>query len=623
MHSQWPSRVGRIQTLVGSISCVAAVAVYGGCHGRFDGVSITSLAPATTDAEKREVRATDTIAVGQQVANVGYTTVLRSGQSVGDAPNHTFGQLLDDADLPILHEDGSSSVADSNDFTSLLQVDGKLFSIAQFESQPAAMYLSELEQDTQTGALKARSTRALSLKSIHGLWNPCAGVVTPWNTHLGSEEYEPDAKKGADGAKTMAPYFGGGTTLGGDPSKVNPYRYGFPVEVTVKDASGAYALDKHYSMGRFAHELSYVMPDRKTVYQADDGTNVGFFLYVADRAGTLNAGRLFALKWEQTSDGSSELGAARIRWIELGHASDEEIDAIIASGIQFADIFDAVAPGQDGTCPAEHKAVNANGVGLECLALKPGKEKAAAFLESRRYAGYLGATTELRKEEGITFDADSKRLFVSYSELQYGMEDSKKNGVAATDYDLGTSNDVKLRFNTCGAVYAYDLGKDADIGSEYVALRASGVIAGRMTTAIDKDRLNDSTIDAYPEDSPFVGNTCDIDGIANPDNLTFLPGEHVLIIGEDSGDGHQNDAVWAYDLNSRELTRLETTPYGAETTSLYFHENINGFSYLVSVVQHPYGESDQDKLVDQADKHSYFGYLGPLPALRGVKRFPR
>ena len=623
MHSTWPCQVASYHPLLRSISCAALIAAGSSCHGRFEGVSITPLAPASTDVEKRQVRSSDTIAYAQHVASVGHTTVLRSGQRVGDAPRHTFGELLDDADLPILREDGKPSIADSNDFTSLLQVDGKLFSVAQFESQPAAVYLTELEQDAHTGALRALATRPLSLQSVHGLWTPCAGSVTPWNTHLGSEEYEPDAKKGAESAKTMAPYFGGGSVLGGDLSKVNPYHYGFPVEVTVKDASGAYAVDKHYSMGRFAHELSYVMPDRKTVYQTDDGTNVGFFLYVADEPGRLSAGRLFALKWEQTSDAASELGAASIRWIELGHARNDEIHAIIASGITFADIFTAVAPAQDGTCPAEHKAINANGVGVECLSLKAGQEQAAAFLETRRYAAYLGATTELRKEEGITFDAESKRLFVAYSEVQYGMEDGKKNGAPSTAYDLGTSNDVKLRFNTCGAVYAYELGKDAALGSEYVALRASGLVAGRMTTAIDKDRLNPSTVDAYPEDSPFVGNTCDIDGIANPDNLTFIPGQRVLIIGEDSGDGHQNDAVWAYDLTTRELARIQTTPYGAETTSVYFYENLNGFSYLTSVVQHPFGESDQDKLLDPGEQRSYFGYVGPLPASRGPKRIPR
>jgi uncharacterized protein len=33
-------------------------------------------------------------------------------------------------------------------------------------------------------------------------------------------------------------------------------------------------------------------------------------------------------------------------------------------------------------------------------------------------------------------------------------------------------------------------------------------------------------------------------------------------------------------------------------------------------VQHPYGESDSDKLVDPADARAYVGYLGPFPAVK-------
>ena len=32
-------------------------------------------------------------------------------------------------------------------------------------------------------------------------------------------------------------------------------------------------------MGRAAWELAYVMPDEKTAYLSDDGTNVGFYMY--------------------------------------------------------------------------------------------------------------------------------------------------------------------------------------------------------------------------------------------------------------------------------------------------------------------------------------------------------
>jgi secreted PhoX family phosphatase len=442
-------------------------------------------------------------------------------------------------------------------------------------------------------------------------------MTTPWKTHLGSEEYEPDAKKGQTAAATMATFFGGGAVLGGDPTKPNPYHYGFPVEVAVKNAAGDYEVSKHYSMGRFAHELSYVMPDNKTVYESDDGTNVGLYLYVADNEGDLSAGTLYAAKWKQTSPaGESALATADIEFIELGHATDAEISAIADSGVKFADIFDAVAPAADGTCGAGYTSVNTNGVGQECLALKDGKAKAAAFLETRRYAGYVGATTEFRKEEGITFDAESGKLFVAYSEVQYGMEDNQKNGAASTSYDIGTANDIKLKFNVCGAVYAYDVGTADGIDSKYVLKRAEGLLAGRMTQVADPMSIDANSVPAYPEDSPFVNSTCDIDGIANPDNLTFIAGRKTLIIGEDSTDGHQNDAVWSYDLEDKQLTRILTTPYGAETTSVYYYPNFADSAYIVGVVQHPYGESDADKLTDPAEKHSYFGVLGPLPTLR-------
>jgi hypothetical protein len=542
--------------------------------------------------------------------------LLRSGQSVGYEPHHVFGQQLDDSGKPVLTEDGSPLISNSNDFSSLLSVSGTLFSIAQFDERPGAVYLTRLEQSQLTGALSAVSTRAVDLQDIHGLWSPRGGMVTPWNTHLGGEDAEPDAAHGGESAASMAPYFGGGSQLGGNASEPNPYFYGFPVEYQVLNGGSGVGVVKHYSMGRFAHALSYVLPDRKTVYQSDDGTNVGFFLYVADTAGDLSSGRLFALKWKQTSaPGSTELGEADVNWILLGHAHDGDISDIIDSGITFADIFDS-APAANGECPSGFTALNANGVGQECLAVKRGRETAAAFLETRRYAAIRGATTELSKERGITFDPESKRLYVAYRAVQYGMEDASKNGAANATYDIGTSNDVKLRFNTCGAIYAYELGRDRDLGSDYVAQHAVGVLAGRMTTLVDPDKRSPSTIDAYPSGSPFAASTCAIDAFANPHNLSFITGGRALLIGEAGGDGHQNAAAWVYQLDSRELTRIETTPYGAATASLYYYGNLNGYAYIASAVEHPYGDRDMDKLTNPADAHSYLGYIGPVPVSR-------
>lgn len=600
-------RLGAGLVTVGAIVGFFALAACNNNDGDHS-TSFSGIDAAATDGAKRAVIATDYATIDGDTRETGYVTLLRSGEQRGSSSAlNVFGQIVDNALKPIVKADGSTTVADSNDFSSLLKVGSKLFSVSQFESQPGAIYLSELNQDAKTGALSVLSTSALDLSGIHGIWNPCAGSVTPWNTHLGSEEYEPNAKL-AGSANGMAGFFGGGTTLGGDAAQVNPYFWGYPVEVAVSEA-GAATVSKHYSMGRFAHELSYVMPDQKTVYQTDDGTNVGFFRYVAATAGSLSEGTLYAMKWTQTSTaGASELGTADISWIELGSAKDSDIKTLIDGGVTFADIFDSAAP-SSGSCPDGYTSINANGVGQECLKLKTGMETAAAFLETRRYAAYKGATTELRKEEGVTFDPDAKKLYVAYSEINNGMEDNKKAGVANTVNDIGGANDIKLMYNQCGAIYAYD------VDASYVATKATGILTGRMTTKRDPGKLNPSTIDAYASDGAFANNSCDVGAIANPDNISFMAGQKTLLIGEDSGDEHQNDAVWAYNVESKQLTRIASTPYGAETTSLYYYPNLNNFGYIMMVVQHPYGESDTDKVASgSAERRSYLGYIGALPS---------
>jgi secreted PhoX family phosphatase len=53
------------------------------------------------------------------------------------------------------------------------------------------------------------------------------------------------------------------------------------LEVFVDDAGNATGV-KHYALGRFAHELAYVIPAERTVYMTDDETNGALFLFVAD-----------------------------------------------------------------------------------------------------------------------------------------------------------------------------------------------------------------------------------------------------------------------------------------------------------------------------------------------------
>lgn len=576
---------------------------------RFTGLSFPN-----TDADKRAARASSAFNLDGVVANISYNVTQRSGDDPAGNGSR-FGRMVDRLGAPILQEDGSEFISNDTDFSSLLPVGNRLFSVTHFESRPGGMYLTEYNQDAATGALTPLSTQPIDFSGVDGLWVPCAGSVTPWGTHLGGEEYPPDARAfeslpstdpaSAVGSYTlpMFRYYGidvytdadnNGTidaTMADVRSVFSPYYLGYTTEVAVA-ADGTPTVAKHYAMGRVAIELSYVMPDQRTVYTTDDGTNVGLFMFVADIAGDLDAGRLYAMKWNQISPTSG--GRADIEWVPMDTRSvtSAEIRAAVHSGTQFSDIFDVEGPNADGTCPtAGFKAVMRTSLTVtnECLRLRPNMGTVASRLETTRYAAYLGATTELRKEEGIAFDFDTNTLYVAMSEVNNGMVD-------AGSRDKAGPNHVRVPENNCGVVYALPTAPDATIGSRYVAQRWIGVVAGRP---VDGDPLN----------------SCDKDAIANPDNVTFMTGMGILIIGEDTGSGHQNDAVWAYNIYDGTLTRILTTPYGSETTSPYWYPNINGWAYLRTTIQHPYGESDGDQLMDPAEARAYDGFVGPFPTL--------
>ncbi len=554
-----------------------------------------------SDEDKRKILASEEVIIDGKTYPIGFQTILRSGETIG---NETFGLLVDQNGQPVKSQDGSVHISVDNDFSSLLPVGDKLFMVSHFESRPGAMYVTELNQDKKSGALTAVSTRNIDFSGYGGLWVPCAGSVTPWNSHLGSEEYPNNARlteaaesmdKIEDYDKPMARYFGvdpyAKETSVEDFRKVfKPYRYGYPVEVTVAE-NGDTKAAKHFAMGRVAVELAKVMPDMRTAYISDDGTNVGFFMFVADRAQDLSSGTLYAAKWHQVHNGSG--GYADLSWINLGHADNASIQKAIEGGVTFSDIFTAVDPESDGSCQEGFTSISTTD-GHECLQVKTGMETIASRVETRRYAAMQGATTEFRKEEGITFDPDSSTLYVAMSEIAKGMEDGSKQ-------DKGGPNHIRLPQNKCGAVYGLDIASNATIGSDYVARNMYGVVNGIPRT--------------YAKDGDYANNSCDINGISNPDNVAYMINRKTLIIGEDTGSGHQNDVIWAYNVDSQKLTRIQTTPYGSETTSPYFYPDINGYSYLMSVVQHPYGESDEDKLSDPADSAGYTGYIGPMPAM--------
>ena len=569
-------------------------------------ISFEEVKVPSKEYEKRKIMATPSITVDGVKHKIGFNTILRSGDKIGDA---IYGQVFDSKGNPILNEDGSPKISNSNDFASLLPVGDKIFMVSQFETRPAAMYISELEQ-TKNGQLKAISTKNIDFSSLNGLWVPCAGSVTPWNSHLSSEEYEPNAQKvNANGSinsyyDAMADYYGG------DLKALNPYDYGWTPEIKVLNENGDVSIDKHYSMGRFAHELAYVMPDEKTVFLSDDGTNVALFMFIADKKRDLSSGTLYAAKWEQRS--SKGAGSADIKWVNLGHSSNENIKMALDKKVKFDDIFKKMSVKEDGTCAiSSFTAINTT-MGAECLKIKDGMEEIASRLESRRYAALKGATTEFRKMEGISYNPNDNILYLAMSAIAYGMEDNSKKGKENNKYDLGGNNDIQLNYNECGAVY----------GLNMTAFSTPKDTLGNKISSSYTPNFIYSIVEGWA-DSSIAGNKCSVKSLANPDNVTFIPNTKTLIIGEDTGSGHLNDYIWSFNLEDKKLTRIQTTPYGSETTSPYYYNNIGGYGYLMSVVQHPYGEGDAlTKEEDMAktakspsELRAYTSYVGPLPVI--------
>lgn len=421
---------------------------------------------------------------------------------------------------------------------------------------PSPLAVLTLDQDPATGHLRLVQYRNVDSSGVGGLWTTCGASLSPWNTHLASEEFEPDATTAA-----ASRWFRGFSRhLYGDPAKANPYRYGHVPEVTVHpDGSGT--VRKHYCMGRISHEVVKVMPDERTVLMGDDWDNGGLFMFVADRARDLSGGALYVAKWQQTSGKGP--GAARLSWIRLGAASSAEIEALIDRGIEAAQIMDVHTsePDEPGFTRIPY-AGKANWVRV-----RPGMDRAAAFLETHRYAALRGGSLGFTKMEGTTVDPRDRVAYVAISRIERPMTDG--------------SGGIRIEGPYSGAVYSLNLrGGQRDeagrpIDSDWVPVDMAAVPA---LVAEDlgggRRRRQDS-----------LGNYADPDRVATPDNLCFSETLRTLFIGEDS-DTHVNNFLWAYHVDTQELVRILSCPVGAESTGLHVVDQINGWTYIASNFQH-------------------------------------
>jgi len=448
-----------------------------------------------TDAEKLAVR----LVAGQ------YQVIGNAGDTFTNQLPYGLGSITTSDGLTKIKQ---SQDPDFNAFvpTSINGSTGYLFTA--WEDRPGAMSRIELTKE-DSGSWLTGDVINIDFSTVLGTLINCFGTLSPWNTPLTSEEnYEAenteqwnntsylDGYPSYTDVKNLQTYLATSTLP-------NPYDYGYIIEITGPTSVSPTPL-KHFTLGRAAHENAVVMPDWKTVYTTDDGSNKAFYKFVATTAGDLSEGTLYAAKLTQDATSDPAKAGFNIEWIELGNSNNTQIKTWINSynGITETD-YNEGETSYITQSEIDDWATNDTG------------DDRYAFLETLRAAKAKGATTEFRKMEGVVINYDGAAsgavpfMYVAMSEVGKGMVDAEG--------DIQLDSSAK-----CGAVYRFGLHSDFNVN------RMEPVVIGG----------------AYNSDGDANGNKCDVDAISNPDNLAVMDDGRVLI-GEDTSK-HVNNTLWIY-----------------------------------------------------------------------------
>jgi secreted PhoX family phosphatase len=471
-------------------------------------------------------------------------SALGEYQIIGQT-NDTFAELGDDGlagglgvHYGIISGDKiiENNAPDFNGYVSTGEGEGYLFT--NWESYPGGVSRMKIEKD-QFGSWSVSDAMMVNFDSVGGTAANCFGSVSPWGTPLSSEEW---IVRSNVNSTTDANWNNPANTSTDNlealtaPDFPNPYRYGYTVEIT--DATSETPVPvKHYTIGRYEHENSTVMPDRRTVYSSQDDTGGVLFKFVADADEDLSSGTIYGAKLVQDA-GSTEPATTGfdVTWVELASGDNATIESWIAEydGIDTTDYVEGetsymtiadVQAWADGD--ANYPSV-ADG-GSAVTAGQPMDDR-AAFLESRQAAKMKGATAEWRKLEGISINHDRALEAVGGVESIDG-EDVKEAylyiGIADLDNTLiDDEGDIQLsaRVKDCGGVYRAKLEENYDLARiEPVVM--GGTYRSSLTGAL----------------------RCDVEQLSQPDNVIVMR-DGRIIIGEDGF--QENNTLWMYDPKS-------------------------------------------------------------------------
>lgn len=420
--------------------------------------------------------------------------------------------------------------------------DGEGYLFTNWESYPGGMSRMKIEKD-EFGSWSVGEAMMISFEEVAGTAANCFGSVSPWGTPLTSEEWIVSSTVDS----TTNPSWNDPENTNTDnieallaPDFPNPYRYGYIAEITAPTSDEPVVV-KHYTIGRYEHENSTVMPDKRTVYSSQDDTGGILFKFIADADEDLSAGTLYGAKLTQDSGLTDPaVTGFDVTWVELASSDNATIEAWIAEydGIDTDDYVsdstsymsvaevEAWAAWVEAGRPDDTTYPATEDGGTMITAGQPMDDR-AAFIESRAAGKALGATAEWRKLEGISINHDRVLEAVEGTDViadEIVSEAYMYIGIADIDNTMiDGEGDIQLsnRVEDCGGVYR------AKIDDDYSLSRIEPVLMGSTYR---------STLDGAER--------CDVDQMSQPDNVIVMRDGRV-IVGEDGF--QENNTLWLLD----------------------------------------------------------------------------
>lgn len=291
------SRRGFLQSVAGSGVALAGhtalVSLLGGCARPVTGTPAATRASLDAWALRPVVDPTTGLPLLELPEGFRYFSFAWGGQPLHD------GVICPSA------ADGMGVVAHDGDVLTLVR-NQEIWTDAAAFGQVDRTYDPQAGGGATTLKVDLRAEKLLDSRvSLSGTCANCSGGVTPWNSWLSCEEFVVSSEEAQRNAA------GNGNTRFLKP-------HGFAFDVPFDRPGNAVPLKR---MGQFRHEGVAVDPDSGIVYLTEDQSPVaGFYRFLPDRKGDLQAGRLQMMKVADAGDlrGAQQPGKPyAVTWVDI------------------------------------------------------------------------------------------------------------------------------------------------------------------------------------------------------------------------------------------------------------------------------------------------------------------